>query len=166
MWACPFPTIDPQVVKRSARVIDGYGKRFTYGHYVKVKKLPRVVAGVSFVAGIFALSQFKLTRKMLLAAKDQGDGPSENTRDASWFRVDFLGQMDGVSVQTVVRGGDPGYGETSKMLAESALCLAKDGARLPRRAGVITPAMAMEQALIDRLYRAGIEFKLLQRKTK
>jgi short subunit dehydrogenase-like uncharacterized protein len=55
-----------------------------------------------------------------------------------------------------VRGGDPGYGETSKMLAESALCLAHDD--LPRRSGQLTPAVAMGQALIDRLQRAGIAF--------
>ena len=58
---------------------------------------------------------------------------------------------------TEVTGGDPGYGETSKMLAESALCLAHDD--LPQRAGQLTPAVAMGQALIDRLKRAGIGFE-------
>jgi short subunit dehydrogenase-like uncharacterized protein len=61
---------------------------------------------------------------------------------------------------TSVSGGDPGYGETSKMLAESALCLAHDD--LPQRAGQLTPAVAMGQALIDRLQRQGISFEVLQ----
>ena len=58
-----------------------------------------------------------------------------------------------------VSGGDPGYGETSKMLAESALCLAHD--ELPELAGQLTTAVAMGQALIDRLVSAGIEFRVL-----
>jgi short subunit dehydrogenase-like uncharacterized protein len=61
---------------------------------------------------------------------------------------------------TEVTGGDPGYGETSKMLAESALCLAHD--ELPARTGQLTPAVAMGQALIDRLQRAGIEFRVAE----
>jgi short subunit dehydrogenase-like uncharacterized protein len=44
------------------------------------------------------------------------------------------------------------------MLAESALCLAHD--ELPQRGGQLTPAVAMGQALIDRLSRAGIEFRV------
>jgi short subunit dehydrogenase-like uncharacterized protein len=61
---------------------------------------------------------------------------------------------------TEVSGGDPGYGETSKMLSEAALSLARD--ELPERAGQLTPAVAMGQALIDRLQAAGIEFKLVE----
>ena len=62
-------------------------------------------------------------------------------------------------MRTEVRGGDPGYGETSKMLGESALCLAYDD--LPPRAGQLTPAVAMGAALRQRLVAAGIEFKVL-----
>jgi short subunit dehydrogenase-like uncharacterized protein len=64
------------------------------------------------------------------------------------------------TITTQVSGGDPGYGETSKMLSEAALCLARD--ELPERAGQLTPAVAMGQALIDRLQAAGIEFEVLQ----
>ena len=59
-----------------------------------------------------------------------------------------------------VSGGDPGYGETSKMLAESALCLAFDD--LPSRSGQLTPAVAMGDALIGRLDRAGITFRVIE----
>jgi len=59
-----------------------------------------------------------------------------------------------------VSGGDPGYGETSKMLAESALCLAFD--ELPESSGQVTTAVAMGDALMVRLRRAGIEFRTLE----
>ena len=65
-------------------------------------------------------------------------------------------------MMTQVSGGDPGYGETSKMLAESALCLAHDD--LPQRAGQLTPAVAMGQALIDRLQKAGIDFSVVEKR--
>ena len=61
---------------------------------------------------------------------------------------------------TEVAGGDPGYGETAKMLAESALCLATDD--LPPTAGQVTTAVAMGDALIERLQRQGITFDLLE----
>jgi short subunit dehydrogenase-like uncharacterized protein len=62
---------------------------------------------------------------------------------------------------TEVSGGDPGYTETAKMLAESALCLAFDD--LPERAGQLTTAVAMGQPLIDRLVRAGIQFRVVEK---
>jgi saccharopine dehydrogenase (NAD+, L-glutamate forming) len=62
-------------------------------------------------------------------------------------------------VVTEVAGGDPGYVETAKMLAESALCLAEDD--LPPTAGQVTTAAAMGGALIERLRRQGITFDVL-----
>jgi short subunit dehydrogenase-like uncharacterized protein len=72
----------------------------------------------------------------------------------------MVGQGGGQRIVAEVSGGDPGYTETSKMLAESALCLAHDD--LPTRSGQLTPAVAMGQPLIDRLQRAGIEFRTLE----
>jgi short subunit dehydrogenase-like uncharacterized protein len=72
----------------------------------------------------------------------------------------MVGEGGGKRVVAQVKGGDPGYGETAKMLAESALCLAHDD--LPERAGQLTPAVAMGDALIDRLQRAGIKFEVLE----
>ena len=71
----------------------------------------------------------------------------------------MAGEGGGKRVVAEVTGGDPGYGETSKMLAESALCLAHD--ELPERSGQLTPAVAMGQPLIDRLKRAGIGFEVV-----
>ncbi|MGE3463010.1 MAG: hypothetical protein AB7I04_13950, partial [Pseudomonadales bacterium] len=53
-----------------------------------------------------------------------------------------------------IRGNrDPGYGATARMLGESAVCLAKDP--LTSAGGVLTPAVAMGDALIDRLDEEG-----------
>jgi short subunit dehydrogenase-like uncharacterized protein len=156
-WVVPFPTIDPQTVLRSARALEDYGPDFSYSHYLVLKRLP-VMAGAAVGAGtVAALSQLPPTRNLLLKLKDPGDGPSPEQREKAWFRVRLVGQADGRRIQTTVSGGDPGYGETSKMLAQSALCLAHDS--LPARAGQLTPAVAMGQPLIDRLTSAGIKFE-------
>jgi short subunit dehydrogenase-like uncharacterized protein len=155
-WAVPLPTIDPQTVLRSARALERYGPEFTYSHYFVSKQLPTLVALGAGAGTMIALAQLPPTRKMLLKLKDPGDGPSPEQRERAWFRVRFAGRSDGERIVTEVSGGDPGYGETSKMLAESALCLAHD--ELPERAGQLTPAVAMGDPLIDRLRRAGIQF--------
>jgi short subunit dehydrogenase-like uncharacterized protein len=56
----------------------------------------------------------------------------------------------------VAAQGDPGYAATAVMLAESTLCLARDGDRLPAATGVLTPAVAMGDALVDRLRERGL----------
>jgi short subunit dehydrogenase-like uncharacterized protein len=157
-WVVPFPSIDPQTVLRSARALPRYGPDFSYSHYLVAGSLP-VLGGMMAGAGtVIALAQLPPTRKLLLKFKDPGDGPSEDQREKGWFRVRFAGEGGGRRILTEVTGGDPGYGETSKMLAESALCLAHD--ELPDRAGQLTPAVAMGQPLIDRLVRAGIQFRV------
>ena len=159
-WVVPFPTIDPQTVLRSASALDRYGPDFSYSHYAVVGPLPMMV-GLGFAAGItVALAQIPPTRDLLLKLMSSGDGPSEEKRAKSWFSVRFAARAgDGRTVRTEVSGGDPGYGETSKMLAESAMCLAFD--ELPARSGQITPAVAMGDALRRRLQAAGIKFEVL-----
>jgi short subunit dehydrogenase-like uncharacterized protein len=159
-WSVPFPTIDPQTVLRSARALDRYGPDFKYGHYLVLKRLP-MVGGFAVGAGaLVACAQLPPTRNLLLKLKDPGEGPSPEKREKSWFRVRFIAEGGDEHVMTEVAGGDPGYGETSKMLAESALSLAQD--ELPDRAGQLTPAVAMGQPLIDRLQRAGIKFGVVK----
>ena len=163
-WVVPFPTIDPATVLRSARALERYGPDFSYSHYVVVGPLPMLV-GLAGAAGVaVALAQIPPTRNLLLKLKSAGEGPSEEQRAKSWFSVRFAARAGagggaGGRLRTEVSGGDPGYGETSKMLAESALCLAHDD--LPDRAGQLTPAVAMGPALRRRLEAAGIEFKVL-----
>ncbi|MFC8619783.1 saccharopine dehydrogenase family protein [Micromonospora purpureochromogenes] len=159
MWAVPLPTIDPQVVRRSAAARPEYGPDFRYRHFAAVKRLPTVlVSGVGF-AGLIGLVKLPPTRRWLLGRLASGQGPTAEQRAKSWFRVRFLGSGGGRRVLTEVSGGDPGYDETAKMLAESALCLACDD--LPATAGQVTPVTAMGDALLDRLVKAGITFRVL-----
>jgi short subunit dehydrogenase-like uncharacterized protein len=160
-WVMPMPTIDPQVVLRSARSLDRYGPDFSYGHFIVTKSLARSAGLAGGVAGLFALAQVPAARKLLLGRLPAGTGPSEERRQKSWFRVRFIGEGGGERVVTEVAGGDPGYSETAKMLAESALCLATDD--LPETAGSVTTATAMGDALTDRLTRAGISFEVLEK---
>jgi short subunit dehydrogenase-like uncharacterized protein len=161
-WAVPFPTIDPQTVLRSARALSEYGPEFTYSHYLVQKRLPTLVGmGVGAAAAI-TLAQLPPTRKLLLKFKASGEGPSHERREKSWFKVRFVGEGGGKHVVTEVTGGDPGYTETAKMLSEAALCLAND--ELPERSGQLTPAVAMGQALIDRIQAAGIKFEVLEQR--
>jgi short subunit dehydrogenase-like uncharacterized protein len=158
-WVLPFPSLDPQVIARSARALPEYGPDFVYRHYIAVGD-PVTAAGIAVGASsVFALAQLPPTRALLLKMRPSGSGPSEQQRDKGWFRVRFVGTTSsGRSVQTEVAGGDPGYGETSKMLAESALCLALDD--LPSTAGQVTTAVAMGDALRQRLERAGMSFRV------
>lgn len=159
-WTLPMPTIDPQIVKRSARALERYGPDFAYGHFLAVKRLPTALALAGGVAGAFALAQVGPTRSLLLGRIAAGDGPSPERRAKGWFRVRFVAEGGGRRVVTEVSGGDPGYGETSKMLAESALCLAHDA--LPAEAGQVTTAQAMGDRLTTRLQAQGIGFEVLE----
>jgi short subunit dehydrogenase-like uncharacterized protein len=159
-WVLPFPTIDPQIILRSARALERYGPEFTYGHYLAVKKLPQAIGLPAAVAGVFTLAQIPPARRALQKRLPQGTGPSEEKRAKSWFNVHFHGEGGGKRVVCEVSGGDPGYTETSKMLAESALCLAND--ELPQTAGQVTTAQSMGAALTERLKRAGIAFSVVE----
>jgi len=157
----PMPGVDPFVVARSAHDLDRYGPDFTYGHYFAPAN-PAVAAGtVAGAAALFALAQLPPARSLLARLQPPGTGPSAERRARSWFNVRFVGEGGGHRVVTEVAGGDPGYDETAKMLAESALCLAYD--ELPSTSGQVTTAVAMGDALIERLRRAGITFRVLKR---
>jgi short subunit dehydrogenase-like uncharacterized protein len=157
-WTVPLPTIDGAIIRRSAAALDRYGPDFTYGHNMVAKHLATVgaIAGGVGTAGL--LAQLPPTRNLLLKLKAPGEGPSEAERERSWFKVTFVGGGGGKRVVTEVSGGDPGYSETSKMLAESGLCLAFD--ELPQRSGQLTTAVAMGDALLARLQSAGIRFQV------
>ncbi|MER5704578.1 saccharopine dehydrogenase NADP-binding domain-containing protein [Micromonospora sp. NPDC002296] len=159
-WAVPLPTIDPQVVRRSAAARPEYGPDFRYRHFAAVKRLPTIVLGAAGLGGLVGLVKLPPTRRWLLGRLASGQGPSPQQRAKSWFRVRFLGSGGGRRVLTEVSGGDPGYDETAKMLGESALCLALDEG-LPATCGQVTPVTAMGDALLDRLTRAGMTFRVL-----
>lgn len=94
-------------------------------------------------------------------APKPGEGPSKEERETGFFDVLFVGvASDGRQVRVSVKGDkDPGYGSTSKMLAEAALCLVKDCPDTP--GGVWTPGAAMRGRLVERLQQnAGLTFSV------
>ncbi|MEU3845220.1 saccharopine dehydrogenase NADP-binding domain-containing protein [Streptomyces sp. NPDC028635] len=157
-WALPLPTIDPQVVQRSARSLDRYGPDFRYRHYAAVRRLPVAAGGVAAVGAVAVAAQVPPARRWLSDRVRPGEGPDAEKRARSWFRVRFVGEGGGRRVFTEVSGGDPGYGETAKILAEAALSLAFDD--LPPTSGQVTTAVAMGEALTERLRAAGIVFRV------
>ncbi len=160
-WALPMPTIDPQIVGRSAAALARYGPDFDYRHHVVMRHLPVAVGGAAGAGLLAAAAQVPPARRLLLGRMTSGDGPTPEQRAKGWFRVRFTGSAGpgGPRVVTEVSGGDPGYGETAKMLSESALALAFDD--LPPTAGQVTTAAAMGDALLRRLQAAGIRFEVL-----
>jgi short subunit dehydrogenase-like uncharacterized protein len=157
-WVLPMPTIDPQIVVRSAVALDRYGPQFSYSHLAAFKNPAMAAATVGGIGVFVAIAQLPPVRPLLLKLRPAGEGPSPEQIEKSWFRVRFIGEGGGRRVETQVSGGDPGYGETSKMLAESALCLAFD--ELPQTAGMVTTAVAMGPALRQRLVANGIDFSV------
>ncbi|GAA3388523.1 saccharopine dehydrogenase family protein [Streptomyces roseoviridis] len=157
-WALPLPTLDPQVVARSAAALERYGPDFRYRHYASVKTLAMALGGTAAVTTGVLAAQLPAVRRWLMGRYESGQGPGAERRARSWFSVRFVGEGGGRRVFTEVSGGDPGYGETAKMLAESALCLALD--ELPKTSGQVTTAVAMGDALLGRLRAAGLRFRV------
>jgi short subunit dehydrogenase-like uncharacterized protein len=92
-----------------------------------------------------------------------GEGPSSHEREAGRYEVLFTGETaSGQTLRASVKGDrDPGYGSTSKMVAESALCLLNDVDRSITAGGVWTPGAAMGMALVRRLQaHAGLSFSI------
>jgi len=89
-----------------------------------------------------------------------GEGPTKEEREAGFYDILFVGiAKDGRQVRVSVKGDkDPGYGSTSKMLAETAIALvnAPDVA-----GGVLTPGAALQGRLVERLQKhAGLTFEV------
>jgi len=158
-WTAPLPTVDGAIVRRSAALVDRYGPDFTYGHNMVARHLATIGGIAAGVGAVAVLAPIPPARKLLLKAKSPGEGPSEATRAGSWFKIRFVGEGGGKRVVTEVSGGDPGYSETSKILAECGLCLAFDDN--PERAGQLTTVASMGDMLLTRLQRAGIVFRVL-----
>ena len=155
LWIAPFfmAPINTKNVHRSNLLLGhAYGEDFTYNEMV--------VAGPGEkgqqTAEKIAASGGGMTSK---SAPKPGEGPSREEREAGHYEVLFIGQTaDGQTLQAGVQGDrDPGYGSTSKMISEAALCLVQDRTDTP--GGIWTPAPAMGEALIDRLQaNAGLTF--------
>lgn len=165
-WIGPFvmASYNTRVVRRSNALLKyAYGRDFHYQEVVGFGNSPAAPVMASGMAvglgGLLAGLRFGPTRAVLdkLLPKP-GEGPSEEARNNGMFVLDIIADTtSGARYRTrVAAQGDPGYAATSMMMGESALTLVLDSADLPDRAGVLTPAVAMGDALIDRLRAAGM----------
>lgn len=160
LWVLPLPTIDGQIVARSAAVLPSYGPDFQYHHWAGFRRLPFAAGAAVGGVGLLTAAQLPPVRSLLSRQVQPGTGPSAERRERGWFKARFVATAGRRRLVVQVSGGDPGYGETAKMLAESALCLALDPG-LPAVGGQLTTAVAMGDRLIDRLSAAGIRFETL-----
>jgi short subunit dehydrogenase-like uncharacterized protein len=173
-WTAPFvmAMVNTRVVRRSHALLreegSGYGSAFKYNESMSFRHGPRGLLTASLVtagiAGFFAAAAMKPTRALLerTLLPAPGQGPSRAAIERGFFEMHVVALTEsGRRLRGRVAGTrDPGYGETAKMLAESAFCLAKDGDRLDPRYGVLTPATAMGMRLVERLRAAGMTFEI------
>ncbi len=170
-WTAPFvmAMINTRIVRRSNALLDyAYGKDFRYTESVNTGKgMSGRIKAQAYAAGLttmIAASLFEPSRKYVInkIIPDPGEGPSADERENGFFNIALFGQRldDGKIITARVIGDrDPGYGSTSKMLAESAVCLAQDD--LPVGGGFWTPASAMGATLRNRLIKnAGVSFTI------
>jgi short subunit dehydrogenase-like uncharacterized protein len=160
--------INTKVVRRTNAVCGyPYGKDFRYSEAVMTGAGPvgwsKAAAMTSGLGGFMLANSFQFSRKLLVNrfAPKPGEGPSRSARDSGFFALKFFGTLPGGDVMraTVKGDRDPGYGSTSKMLGEAAVCLAQD--ELAVAGGFWTPVSAMGGNLYDRLIaRAGLSFEL------
>ena len=127
--------------------------------YVKSDSL----LGTAGLGGFMLASSIEWTRNHLVRRflPKPGEGPDEKARENGYFNLILIGTTEtGERIQVRVKGDrDPGYGSTSKMLGESAVCLARD--HLDVSGGFWTPASAMGDHLLNRLQaHAGLSFEL------
>lgn len=171
VWTAPFvmAAINTRIVRRTNALLDyAYGREFRYSEATSTGRGTRgwfkaacMTAGLAsfMVACSFKFTRSTIVRKMLPAP---GQGPTREQRENGFFDLRLFGRMkNGKLLQAKVTGDrDPGYGSTSKMLSESALCLALD--ELDAAGGLRTPASAMGQPLLERLTaNAGLSFELM-----
>ena len=153
-WVAPFfmAPINTKNVHRSNALMDHlYGKDFCYNEMWIQGPGEEGKAAAEFVGSMNPLAD----------APAPGEGPSKESRENGNYDVLFCADLsDGSSLHASVSGDmDPGYGSTSKMIAESALCLVDDCSELS--GGIYTPAPAMGEKLIVRLQAsAGLTFKI------
>ena len=153
-WVAPFfmAPINTKNVHRSNVLMDHlYGEDFCYNEMWIQGPGEEGKAAAEFVASMNPLAD----------APAPGEGPSKESRDNGNYDVLFCADLaDGSTIQAAVSGDlDPGYGSTSKMIAESAICLVKECPELV--GGIYTPAPAMGEKLIARLQaNAGLDFRI------
>ena len=157
-WTAPFvmAAINSRNIHRSNYLQEfAYGQDFTYSERMLTGPGQRgEMTAKAIATGVLPVGDAK--------APNPGEGPTRAEREAGSYEVIFTGAHDGGGRLTAyVRGDmDPGYGSTSKMLAETALELLQH--EQPRVGGFWTPGAVLGASLIKRLQeRAGLEFRLM-----
>jgi len=154
-WSAPFimATINTKNIHRSNALLGhAYGTDFQYDEMLLTGDGDQGKATAEFVANDNSFAENTL---------QPGEGPSKEEREAGSYDVLFAGQADsGELLMSSVKGDrDPGYGSTSKMLAESGLCLLNNPDL--GEGGIYTPAAIMALPLIERLQKnAGLTFSI------
>jgi len=165
-WTSPFimAAINTRVVRRSNALLGfPWGEDFQYDEAVLSASRSRAI--VSSVAGGIGLATLALGPTRKLAQRflpKPGEGPSREQREAGCYEIYFRGidRVDRSRDTVITVGGDldPGYGSTSKMLGEAAVCLAQD--ELEAGGGFWTPASALGGSYLKRLTgKAGMRFE-------
>ncbi len=167
--------VNTRVVRRSQALLaaaggPGYGRQFRYDEAVgargrlagAVPALAVTGATGALLAGMAGMAGTRGRRLLDRLLPAPGEGPSPRTMAAGYWRMRLVaGTTSGRRL--VARLGDdrdPGYGSTAVMFGESALCLASEDDGRPDRAGVLTPATAMGEALVRRLREAGLRWEV------
>ena len=156
MWVAPFvmAPINTKNIHRSNFLLNHmYGENFEYDEMM--------IAGEGEDGKMIADAMTTANPMGGDNVPQPGEGPSKESREQGNYDVLFVAESGDETMQARVTGDmDPGYGSTSKMIAESALCLVKDCDALP--GGIYTPAPSMGETLISRLVqRAGLTFDLI-----
>ena len=152
-WVAPFfmAPINTKNIHRSNALMDHiYGEDFCYNEMWIQGTGDEGKAAADFISKSNPLSN----------APRPGEGPSRESRENGNYDLLFCGDIDDKSIHVSVTGDmDPGYGSTSKMITESAVCLVKECDDL--KGGIYTSASSMGTKLIKRLEdNAGLTFKL------
>ena len=169
-WLAPFvmAAINTRVVRRSNALQDyAYGRTFRYRETMAMgsgiagrAKATALSGGLGAVVGGMS---FGPTRSVLdRFLPKPGEGPSEEAREKGFFKIDIHARTPAGEdyVCRVAAQGDPGYKATAVMLGEAAICLVEDRDALPDRVGVLTPATALDGALVERLRAAGHTYEV------
>ncbi|MDP6192394.1 MAG: saccharopine dehydrogenase NADP-binding domain-containing protein, partial [Paracoccaceae bacterium] len=155
-WVAPFimAAINTKNVHRSNALMGyAYGENFLYDEMMVAGVGDEGKAVAEFVAKASPLDGENVPQP--------GEGPSKEKREAGNYDILFIAEgPEGGHLRASVMGDmDPGYGSTSKMIAESALCLINDCISLA--GGIYTPASSMSDKLVKRLIsNAGLKFGL------
>ena len=169
-WISPFlmAGINTKIVRRSNALSNyNYGKEFKYDEAVMTGtgfkgRLKGIILSIPLI--FLSAKPGSLFNKIFnFLSPKPGKGPNKKERESGYFSLRFyvFQENNDFSIYKVTGDKDPGYGSTSKMLAESAVCLAKD--ELNNNFGILTPSIAMSDSLLDRLVsKAGLKFSKIK----